>query len=380
MTEKSWTLLVFICLLMGTLPAVSSLSKYDWLKSNEPEKLQKIDKVTKLKTGEELEGLEIRYDRFGNVFQIPFGRGGNYETATTTPPMPLKVGKEEGPSPLGPGTRKTSVSDEPSPIAPDTSFANFKSGDTGPSSSTATAAPKKVKKGKKVQEWWSVEDVIYDLLTHVIGWSLCAIIYWKWYRVQPRAEPERAETNELNALVPPLDEASARRRKEKIIKYGLKLLKLKAHYEKVTAEHKSGNRTAKFSRLGPIYIRRESPIPPEADRPENIVLEKITYDLENNEEWIIEASIEESDLSDTEDEDDGGSKKSKNSKNDSKNKKKKTEGNKTTAPTAPLPPAAPTSTAFPTPSLATTGTPDPSEGIGKATDANEKKEEKKNTN
>ncbi|CAL2027602.1 unnamed protein product [Caenorhabditis brenneri] len=377
MNGKWWMLLVFICLLMGTLPAVSSLSKYDWLKSNEPEELQKIDKVTELKTGEELEGLETRYDRFGRVFKIPFGRG-NHETATTKPPMPLKVGREGGPSPLG--SRKTSVPDEPSPIAPDTSFANFKSGDTNPSSSTATAAPKKVKKGKKRQEWWSVKDLIYDLLTHVFAWFLCALIYFKWYIPSP-TEPNRAETNELNALVSPLDEASARRRKEKIIEIGLRLLNLKAHYEKLTAEHKSDNRTAKFSRLGPIYISREPPIPPAEDLSENIVLEKITYDLDNNEEWIIGASIDESDLSDTEDEDDGGSKKSKNSKNDSKDKKKKkTEGNKTTAPTAPLPPAAPTTTALPTPLLATTGTPEPSKDTAKTKDADEKKEEKKNTN
>ncbi|EGT32429.1 hypothetical protein CAEBREN_10711 [Caenorhabditis brenneri] len=87
-------LLVSICLLMGTLPAVSSLSKYDWLMSNEPEELQKMDEVTEWKKGEELEGLETRYDRFGRVFKIPFGRV-NRELKSGAAEAQFESGSEE---------------------------------------------------------------------------------------------------------------------------------------------------------------------------------------------------------------------------------------------------------------------------------------------
>ncbi|CAL2027603.1 unnamed protein product [Caenorhabditis brenneri] len=313
------------------------------------------------------------------------GEGSNHNT----------VGKEGGPSPLGPGTRKTSVPDEPSPITPDTSFASGNirsSSDSSPS--TTTAAPKKRRKGKKRQEWWSVPRLLLNVASNLTGVLLCSIIHFKWYRVLSPSKSERAGTNEsdagkgpsenkdknLNEPLPPLDEASARKRKELILMYVVGFEKWRALEKKVKAEHKSDNRTAKFRKMGPIFIPRESANPPAEGLPGDIVIEKIIYVPDDNEEWIIGSNIDEIEFDE-----------SYHIESDL------LDHNAAPAPTAPLPPAAPTttaaptstpppppagpaSTALPTPSLATTGTPEPSKETRKTTDADEKKEEMKNTN
>ncbi|EGT32400.1 hypothetical protein CAEBREN_16932 [Caenorhabditis brenneri] len=358
---------------IGPNPIVKSVGEKR-IESSKPNKIQ-FGQPRAPKSGE-----KVGVDKTKSTISTG-GKGGNHETGTTRPPMPLKVGKEGGPSPLGPGTRKTSVPDEPSPIAPDTSFASGNirsSSDSSPS--TATAAPKKRRKGKKVQDWWSVRRLLLNVASNLTGVLLCAIIHFKWYRVLSPSKPEKAGTNDsnapdagkgpsenkdkdLNEPLPPLDEASARKRKEFILMYVVGFEKLRALEKKDTAEHKSDTRTGKLRKMGPIFIPREPPIPPTEDLPEHIVIEKIIYVPDDNEEWIIGSNIDEIEFDE-----------SYHIESDLLDQ------NVAPAPTAPLPPAAPTSTALPTPLLATTDAPEPSKETGKTTDENEKKEEKKNIN
>ncbi|EGT57450.1 hypothetical protein CAEBREN_21833 [Caenorhabditis brenneri] len=164
--------------------------------------------------------------------------------------------------------------------------------------------------------------------------------------------PVKKKDKSLEEPSPPSvkNNAAINKMRAKLLETQANLQKLRAHVKKTNSQHKSDTRTSKFQKKGPISIPRELPIPPAAILPDNIVLEKVSYDPENNE-----------------------IKKSKKSKkNDPKDKKtggtddpKTPKENETPAP-APTAPPAPT----------TAPAPEPPKDTGKTADAKEKKENK----
>ncbi|EGT32392.1 hypothetical protein CAEBREN_06285 [Caenorhabditis brenneri] len=197
--------------------------------------------------------------------------------------------------------------------------------------------------------------------------------------------PAKKEDKSLEEPSPPSvkNNAAVNKMRAKLLETQANLQKLRAHVKKTNAQHKSDTRTSKFQKKGPIFIPREPPIPPAAILPDNIVLEKVTYDPENNEMWDIGSDVDDVELDEsfrlnpdslTETEDEAsqksGSKTSK--KNDPKDKKTGGTDDPNTPKENETPAPAPTAPPAPT----TAPAPEPPKDTGKTADAKEKKENK----